>query len=92
MVNNMTTNVPGQMGDKEYINDSIYSQKMISSNYNTFANECVNPALRTDFLNILNEEHQIQSELSDEMQKRGWYQVMQADTQQVTKARDKFKL
>ncbi|MBC7765892.1 MAG: spore coat protein, partial [Hyphomonadaceae bacterium] len=40
------------MGDKELINDSIASQKMIESNYDTYANECVNVNLRNDFLNI----------------------------------------
>ncbi len=78
------------MGDKEMMNDSLASQKLISSVYNTFANECVNPQLRTDFLNILREEHDIQADIFQEMQKRGWYQVKQAEQTQVDQAKQKY--
>ncbi len=78
------------MGDKELMNDSISSQKMIESNYNTYANECVNPSLRTDFLNILKDEHDIQAELFNEMQKRGWYQVKPADPNDIAQSVQKL--
>jgi hypothetical protein len=51
------------MGDKEYLMDSLQSQKKISENYNTFASECVNTNLKNDFLNILRDEQQIEYEL-----------------------------
>lgn len=79
------------MGDKEFLNDSIASQKYAGSGYNTFANECVNPQLRATFLNILREEHDIQAELFSEMQQRGWYQVAPADQNKVMQARQKFQ-
>ena len=79
------------MGDKEIINDSIASQKLIGSTYNTYANECVNQKLRTDFLNILKEESDIQSDLFNEMQKRGWYQTTPADQNQVNQAKTKYQ-
>lgn len=79
------------MGDQEMVNDSIASQKLISSSYDTFANECATPNLRDEFLNILKDEHQIQAELFTEMQKRGWYQVKPADQQQVIQAKQKFQ-
>ena len=78
------------MGDKELINDSIASQKQIESSYNTFANECVNPTLRSDFLNILKEEHDIQFDLFSEMQKRGWYQTKPADQTEVSQSKQKY--
>ena len=80
-----------QMSDKEYLDDSLASQKLISDNYNTFANECVNPTLRNDFMNILGDEHKIQSEIFTEMQNRGWYQVKPADQQAVSQAKQKFQ-
>jgi|WetSurMetagenome_2_1015567.scaffolds.fasta_scaffold1098505_1 spore coat protein CotF len=79
------------MGDMEIVNDSIASQKLISSNYDTFANECATPNLRDEFMNILKDEHQIQAELFTEMQKRGWYQTQPADDQKVTQAKQKFQ-
>lgn len=91
MMNNPMNNMNNQlMGDKEILNDSIASQKLIGTNYDTFANECVNPNLRTDFLNILREEHDIQADLFNEMQKRGWYQTKAADQNMINQAKQKF--
>lgn len=80
-----------KMGDVEMMDDSIASQKLISSSYNTFANECATPNLRDEFLNILKDEHQIQAEIFTEMQKRGWYQITPADQNQITQAKQKYQ-
>lgn len=79
------------MGDMEMVNDSIASQKLITSAYNEYANECATPNLRDEFLNILKDEHQIQAELFNEMQKRGWYQTQPAEDQKVTQAKQKYQ-
>lgn len=79
------------MNDRQRLYDSIASQKFITSNYNTFASECVNQNLREDFLNILGEEHRIQAELFSEAQTRGWYQVSPSQPQQITQARQKIE-
>lgn len=84
---NMTA---GTMGDKETLGDCLGSQKLATSAYNTFAGECVNTQLRDEFLNILKEEHAIQSDLFNEMQTRGWYQVQPADSNEITKVRQKY--
>ena len=86
----MDTTSAGVMHDKEYINDSVASQKLITSNYNTFANECVSPVIREGFLSILKEEHDIQADLFCEMQKRGWYQVQPSDMQQLNNVKQKY--
>jgi len=77
--------------DKEMLNDSLSTQKFITANYNTFANECANPTLRNEALSILNEEHQIQAEFFNEMQSRGFYQVKPADTSMINQARQKYQ-
>lgn len=82
--------VTGGMGDKEILNDAVASQKLITGSYNTFANECVNVNLRSEFLNILNDEHTIHDELFSEMQKHGWYQVDSAEQQKINQAMQKF--
>ena len=61
-------------GDREMMEDVLSSQKFVTEGYNTFANECASPAVMSELMNILNEEHQIQHEVFDEMVKRGWYQ------------------
>ena len=78
------------LGDKEILNDFLASQKQIASSYNTFAGECVNPQLRSTFLNILDEEHRIQADLFSDMTAKGWYQVETADKQKVAQTRQKL--
>ena len=51
------------MNDQERMTDFICSEKKMSANYDTYASECVNLSLRDDFLNILNQGHQTQSDL-----------------------------
>ncbi|NLJ30350.1 MAG: spore coat protein [Clostridiales bacterium] len=79
------------MQEKEVFNDVLSSQKFITDTYNTFANECVTPNVRSEFMRILNEEHQIQSEVFDEMQKRGWYQTPAAEQQKIQQAKQKYQ-
>ena len=83
----MDTNI---LCEKDIVFDSIASQKLIGSTYNTFTNECVNPKIRNDFINIMKEEHDIQYDLFTEAQKRGWYQVQQADQNQVNQVKQKY--
>ena len=78
------------MNDQERMTDFICSEKKMTSNYNTYASECVNMSLRDDFLNILTKSHQTQSDLFRIAQTKGWYQVEQAPQSKVTQAYTKF--
>ena len=78
------------MNDQERMTDFIFSEKKMTSNYNTYASECVNMALRDDFLNILAKSHQTQSDLFRIAQDKGWYQVEQAPQSKVSQAYTKF--
>lgn len=78
------------MNDQERMTDFISSEKKMTSNYNTYASECVNLALRDDFLNILKQSHQTQSDLFRMAQSKGWYQVEQAPQNKVSQAYTKF--
>jgi hypothetical protein len=86
--NQTVINTP--MGDKEHVFDSLQAQKKVSEGYNTFASECVNANLKNDFINILKDEQQIEYELFQELQNRGWYQVQQAPQAQIDQAKQKF--
>ena len=74
------------MNDQERMTDFICSEKKMSANYDTYASECVNLSLRDDFLNILNQGHQTQSDLFRMAQSKGWYQVEQAQASKVSQA------
>ena len=77
-------------GDQEMMNDVLSSQKLLTGNYNNFAGECASPALLSEMMNILNEEHQIQHQVFDEMQKRGWYQTEPAQQQKVDQCKQQY--
>ena len=77
-------------GDREMMEDVLSSQKFVTEGYNTFANECASPAVMSELMNILNEEHQIQHEVFTELQKRGWYPTQEAPAEKVQQAKLKF--
>ncbi|MEM1485339.1 spore coat protein [Oscillospiraceae bacterium PP1C4] len=79
-----------QFGDREMMEDILSSQKFTTDSYNNFANECASPAVMSELMNILNEEHQIQHEVFSEMTKRGWYPTEPAQQQKVDQCKQKF--
>lgn len=87
---NTTQQATQTMTDQEMMDDVLASQKLITSDYNTCANETANSQLRATFLNLLKDEHEIGADLFAQMQERGWYQPKQADQSEINKARQKF--
>ena len=80
-----------KMQDKDIMQDVLNSQKMATTNYNTFSNECATPKLRRDVQKILREEHDIQAGLFTDMNSRGWYPVAPADAQKICDAKTKYQ-
>ena len=78
------------LDDKTILNDCLAVQKQSTGLYNMWANECVNLNLRDEFLCILREEHEIQSDIFSEMERRGFYPVVSAEQTKVDQARTKF--
>lgn len=83
--------MPANFGDREMMDDALSAQKFVTDGYNTFANECATPALKSEFMNLLSEEHQIQHEVFSEMLKRGWYQTSPAEQTKINEAKQKFQ-
>ena len=79
------------MNDQERITDMILSEKKMTTNYDTFASECVSDQLRDEYLKILTQSHKTQTDLFQTAQQKGWYQpVPQAQADAVTKAYNQF--
>jgi spore coat protein CotF len=78
------------INEKDILQDSLMSQKQISSAYNTYAGECVNQQLRGAMLGILDDEHKIQADIFCTMQSNGWYKVDPAEQQKLAQVRQKF--
>ena len=76
--------------DREMLTDALSSEKFMTENYNTYANECASPSLMNEFMNLLSEEHQIQHDVFSELQKRGWYPTQSAPAEKVHQAKMKF--
>jgi len=79
------------MKDMEIMTDLLTSQKTITENYNNYANECASKELKNSFLNILQEEHQIQADVFQVMNQRGWYKTQPADQNQLSTTKQKFE-
>jgi len=88
--NTGNSQVTSMIGEKEILSDFLISQKQISASYNTYAGECTNQQLRTAFLNILDEEHDIQANIFTDLQSKGWYKVEPADQNKIQQAKQKF--
>lgn len=76
--------------DREMLTDALSSEKFMTENYNTYANECASPSLMNEFMNLLSEEHQIQHDVFSELQKRGWYPTQSAPAEKVQQSKMKF--
>ena len=83
--------VTQNLTDQQILGDMLSSQKQISSAYNTFGGECVHEELKCDFLNILRDEHNMQSGVFTQMQQRGWYPTSAAQQSKITEARTKYQ-
>ena len=78
------------MTDQERLTDFLSSEKKLTANCDIFASECVNTALRDDYLKIFSQSHTAQTELFKLAQSKGWYQVEQAPGDKVSQAYTKF--
>ncbi len=77
--------------DKEKIQDALMSQKFVTGNYNTFANECAHPEVKRMALDILSDEHSIQHDVFVEMQNHGWYEVKAATDAAIQQAKTQME-
>ncbi|MDF2614747.1 MAG: Coat domain protein [Clostridia bacterium] len=77
-------------GDKEMLNDALITEKALTADYNSYSNECANKKVRNALLQILNEEHEIQADVFNEMHARGFYPILSAEEQMINQAKQKF--
>ncbi len=80
------------MNDQERVTDMILTEKKMSTNYNTFASECVSDQLRDEYLSILTKSHQTQTALFKAAQSKGWYKVDPAPQSKISETYNKFNM
>ncbi len=76
--------------DKEILADGLSTQKSATEKFNTFANECVHDNLRGTIMNILEQEHNISTDVFNLMHQRGMYETPPAEAKKVMEAQQKF--
>ena len=82
--------MPATLTDEEMAKGLLESEKFINGNYNTFANECTDPRLKNDMVDITGKSQTMQHQLFTQMQQKGWYQVKPAPPSEVQQVKQKF--
>lgn len=77
--------------EQEIMNDVLSSEKQIISAYGTFLAESTCENLRSEMAKIINDKQQIQFEVFDTMKQKGWYNVKNANLNDVQTASQKYQ-
>lgn len=76
--------------EKEILGDALAAQKSATNLFNTSSNECVHEGLRSDLLDILADEHDLQQDVFCSMHERGLYPTPAAQQSKVDEAKQKY--
>jgi len=77
--------------EQEIMNDVLSSEKQMITAYGTYLAESTCENLRSDLAKIINDKQQIQYQIFDAMQKKGWYNVKNANMNDVQTATQKYQ-
>ena len=64
----------------------LASQKFIAQSYNNYAGECASKQAKNKLMKILNEEHDIQFKIYEQMNAKGWYPDTPAPQDKINEA------
>lgn len=78
------------LSDRELLQLALNEAKHTAAAVNTFALESVSETLRRDYLTILGEVHSQEKQIYDLMQQKGYYNVQNANPQDIAQAKSKF--
>lgn len=76
--------------DKQILTDVLTHQKFMTGHYSSYLCESCSPEVRQAFSQLLSEEHNIEFEIWQEMNRLGYYPVPKAEENKVTAAKDQF--
>jgi len=69
--------------EQEIMTDDLNTEKRSSTCYSSYLAEATCQQLRQELNQIINENQQVQYEIFDNMQKRGWYQPKNAQLNEI---------
>jgi spore coat protein F len=76
--------------DKEVLNVLLDEHKLAASSLTNLIIESSNQLIRNDATNILTRTLQHQKQIFDLMSQKGWYQVQNANQQEISKAQQEM--
>lgn len=80
-----------KLSERDIMSDCLTMQKHLTEAYNSAANETAHNLLRSDLINILTEEHQLQSSVFGALDKRGWYRTRPVTREALSQVQSYFK-
>lgn len=79
-----------QFSDRDILQVCLNEAKHMASSMNTYILEANNEQLRRDYMNVLGDIYSQQKQVYDLMQQKGYYQVKNANPQDIAQAQSKF--
>ena len=76
--------------DKELLQLALENAKYTAAAVNTFALEASSDTLRRDYLTVLGDVHNQQQQIFDVMQQKGYYNVKNANPQDIAQVKSQF--
>ena len=77
--------------DQDYISDILLSEKQLCSTYTTAATEAKTEPIRNELKNILACELDVQNQIFQTLENKGWYQTENADNTKIEATKSKFQ-
>jgi spore coat protein CotF len=78
------------LSDRDILQLALNETKHTATSVNAFALETGNDALRRDYLTVLGDVHNQEKQIFDLMQQKGYYNVKNADPQDIAQAKSQF--
>ena len=79
-----------QFTDRDILQVCLNEAKHMATSMNTYILEANSEQLRRDYMNVLGDLYSQQKQIYDLMQQKGYYQVKNANPQDIAQAQNKF--
>jgi len=80
------------MSDREYMDDILLTSKTLTNLYHTAVQESSTEDLHYSFKDILNQSLEMQHQIFSVMEQKGWYNMTEAQPQQVNQVKTKYQM
>lgn len=78
------------MTDQDIANSVLNDYKFICSSLNTYITEAQSDSLRQDYQRILQDTYNLQKQVFNSMNQKGWYEIKLASMSDIAKAQNEY--